>query len=718
MATYYLDYEGGNDGNDGTTFANRWKTFNNGATAARIAPNDTIRVMGTPPPDSLGVNATFTNDSNTIVLASALTKLVTDCDSNWTASTNVTCTLGTSPRASGTNVVSVAVAAGFTTGKIAYFGLGASTDFSSYQGLTFWMTTNATISASNISLRLCSDTTGTTAVDTLYIPAQTASSLLMIGVYIDKGSALGAAIQSIALYADSDPGTVTMTFDNINATGAAGATCLHLNTLIGKNVTGDGWYGIRAISGTTVTIDTANVKGFTPANSAKGYYGTTETVAAYKLTPVTIASTNDLTIQDSGTAGSLITFSGGWNRTDMSTQTLETWYAPARENTFNGITVSSRSFVRVDNIHLWRFNQAYNAVNAENCEIGSMQLVHCTTMLNLNNCARLTIDTLLAIGCQSSRTAAACRGARITNLTCRNHGYTGTDSCWQTSTTVHNDDDWRIDTLTVRGCAGYAVEVAYGTVCRRLYIKTLDAKYCTPTSYAAVNLDRGLDDYRIDSLSATDGTVGVYFGGGYGSVGTLTTSGNSTGGVRVGTEASGFLTGIHRVNNTSLTDTTPVVANVWSPGDGWVHFGKWGGSSTDHRSYYDGSGAFMAAEAGINRHTASGLGWRIDCLNANYDSDFPVMFRLAELVLEKDVASTLKLFVKRSSTTIQARLRVLGWEVPGIPDDVSTTAVQTPGTWEELSLSVTPTAHGVLTVLLDVWGGATSSVYFDDFTVS
>ena len=126
----------------------------------------------------------------------------------------------------------------------------------------------------------------------------------------------------------------------------------------------------------------------------------------------------------------------------------------------------------------------------------------------------------------------------------------------------------------------------------------------------------------------------------------------------------------------------------------------------------------MAAEAGINRHTASGLGWRIDCLNANYDSDFPVMFRLAELVLEKDVASTLKLFVKRSSTTIQARLRVLGWEVPGIPDDVSTTAVQTPGTWEELSLSVTPTAHGVLTVLLDVWGGATSSVYFDDFTVS
>lgn len=38
MATYYLDFENGNDANDGTTFANRWKSLTNGATAARIAP--------------------------------------------------------------------------------------------------------------------------------------------------------------------------------------------------------------------------------------------------------------------------------------------------------------------------------------------------------------------------------------------------------------------------------------------------------------------------------------------------------------------------------------------------------------------------------------------------------------------------------------------------------------------------------------------------------
>jgi len=59
MATYYIDFEGGNDANAGTSFATRWKTITNGATAARIAPGDTIRIMASPDPTSIG-NATWT----------------------------------------------------------------------------------------------------------------------------------------------------------------------------------------------------------------------------------------------------------------------------------------------------------------------------------------------------------------------------------------------------------------------------------------------------------------------------------------------------------------------------------------------------------------------------------------------------------------------------------------------------------------------------------
>ena len=59
MATFYLDFDGGNDANNGTTFALRWKTFSLGASAARIGPGDTIRIMASPAPTSIG-NATWT----------------------------------------------------------------------------------------------------------------------------------------------------------------------------------------------------------------------------------------------------------------------------------------------------------------------------------------------------------------------------------------------------------------------------------------------------------------------------------------------------------------------------------------------------------------------------------------------------------------------------------------------------------------------------------
>jgi hypothetical protein len=53
MSTFYLDYENGNDSNDGSNWANAWKTITSGATAARIAPADVIRIAKSPAPTSI-----------------------------------------------------------------------------------------------------------------------------------------------------------------------------------------------------------------------------------------------------------------------------------------------------------------------------------------------------------------------------------------------------------------------------------------------------------------------------------------------------------------------------------------------------------------------------------------------------------------------------------------------------------------------------------------
>lgn len=104
----------------GTSFANRWRSATNGATTTRIAPGDTIRLMASPEPTLLG-NATWTNLSKNVTLPATVTAVVNNCDSNWVASTNATCSLNTSSYKQGTSAVGIAIVDAFTTGLVAYF---------------------------------------------------------------------------------------------------------------------------------------------------------------------------------------------------------------------------------------------------------------------------------------------------------------------------------------------------------------------------------------------------------------------------------------------------------------------------------------------------------------------------------------------------------------------------------------------------------------------
>jgi hypothetical protein len=218
-------------------------------------------------------------------------------------------------------------------------------NLSGYQQVSFWFQANATLAAGVLSLRLCSDTAGATTVDTLLLPAYPCANMWQC-MTINKGSALGSTINSVALYAESDPGVVTVLLDNIIACKSVGsADSLTLDSLIGKahnrswvasttyatndiriptsanrngfrykattgGTTGsteptwpeavgltvtdgtavwtcegveDTWYPIQSIRGTTVLIDNGPQTG---AASGRGYYGETETVATYKREPI------------------------------------------------------------------------------------------------------------------------------------------------------------------------------------------------------------------------------------------------------------------------------------------------------------------------------------------------------------------------------------------------------------------------------------------------
>jgi hypothetical protein len=289
----------------GSSWTDAWITTTNGASAARIQPGDTLRIAKTADPVSLGQNATWTNESQTVTLTTAVTKKIENAISGWTAATNVTVSTNTA-RKIGASSVSITPAAGFTTGKMAYKAIdgGGTQDFSGYQKINLWFSSLAAVAyaASDLRICLCSDATGDVIVDSLNFPATLATSNFTCLV-LNKGSALGSNIQSVAIYSNIDPGTNGIRINNIFA-----GNDLSLKTLIGKNE--DVNYNIQSIDGTTIKIDSNNTSA-----AGRGYSGDTSTETLYYQVPFDVSTTSNFsTINETGNEETgLNTCTGGWN---------------------------------------------------------------------------------------------------------------------------------------------------------------------------------------------------------------------------------------------------------------------------------------------------------------------------------------------------------------------------------------------------------------------
>lgn len=377
MAIYYIDFDNGNDTNNGTTWALAWKTITNGATAARITAGDTIRCSKTPDPVSLG-NATWTNLSKTVTLATAQTLTIDLCNTTaYTASANITATASTT-RKEGSHSCSLVVATAFTTGKMAYKTL-TTLDASGYQKLSFWFrNTVAIASATVLKVCLCSDTTGDTIVDTFWIPAiPSTNRFVPLTITKDGGGNMGSSIQSIAIYANSDPGTPTLLFDDFVASTTSG---LCLQCLISKNGSAqggtEGYYGIQSIDGTTILLDSDTE---TSAAAGRGYYGTTETVttymrSTYKTAMASSTTTAVSTLNDSGTLVNLISYEFGYE-VGTTNQNGETFLDGLNGYGY-GINISNKPYNSLKYLNLVRYYYGLN---------NSTSLCYITSCSSINN---------------------------------------------------------------------------------------------------------------------------------------------------------------------------------------------------------------------------------------------------------------------------------------------------------------------------------------------
>jgi hypothetical protein len=727
MATFYLDNEGGNDANAGTSFALRWKTLGLGATAARIAPGDTIRIMASPDPTSLGINATWTDLSETVTLASSLNTLITNCDTAWTASANVTSTADTSVYRTSTGSASNAIAGAFTTGLAAYFDLGSSQNYSAFQGITLWVHANTTIAASTLSIRLCSDTVGAVSVDTLAIPAMPGNSQWQ-PIHIDKGSALGSSIRSIALYADLDPGAITIKFDNISTVKASGNDSLSLKSLIGKNTAGEHWWAIRSINGTTVTFDDS--VNMSPAATPKGYAGTSETVTTYKreaILPPNGTPENHLVV-DSGTSGNPITFSCGWNRTDMSTQTGYSYFDGCNGNQ-NGFNFNNNTFITVDRWYGARWATAM-ITSANDSTVGTCgALASSQTGLNFSGSpSRGSITEFSSIGSNGVGIVITCNSFVATTLISHNSNGNGITLLGRGVS---------ITTLRARQSAGTAILVS-GSDINNMQLGTVEASnsvnglsfalnvmdlrikslMCASNSGIGLNPSCGINN-RIDVATLTgNGTAltlnASTFINGSLVIGSLTTSGNTT------VISTGVLQGVLYINTSSFGEATPITYSGTGYSSGRIVVQNYDGVAGDHRTFYsNGTAGATVVSDSTTRHTSSGLSWKFTSQSATFVSqNFPIVFPVARVALAANLLTTVTLWTRRAATTVTGTFRCRGGQLAGVTSDLTASSSAAIDTWEALTLTFTPTETGVMEFDFLMYGAASVNLFIHDFTAT
>ena len=655
MTIRYLDLVNGNDANDGTTFALRKKTL----FSATQGQGDTVRVMASPEPTSMGQSATFTNGSDTITLTTAVTANIDTCETAWTASANVTATAQSTIQREGTNAASLVVASAFTTGLIAYHALGAAQDFSAYQQVSFLIRQSGkygTLAASSLSLQLCSDAAGTVPVHSFTLPLLGDSC--WTALVFDNAAALGSSIQSIALYALLDPGALTIAIDNVIACKAkASPDSLTHQSLISKNTGTEPWMAIDSINGTTIKLAGGYQTAAARTNYTPYYWGTTATQTLYKREPILLDALQSVY--------SACKIEGGWDRTAMTTQNGKTFVRAINPGIAASSAIFSATYISKGSLNNWYSVNAQGKgfdmssgwtlgeVGAIACGVGLL-LYQTGWVEAFSDAIRYFVHCINAITTSGPPTSgnARLRIGRLWGV------YNGSSQYIALS---DNSSDTSSKTLELFDCDIQQFFAAFGNQ----YATTGVFNYVVFSNCTFANLNRllntGVDDVQLIGCPA------VTIGGG--------------------------------ASNSIIKQT------------------RIGGDPTQNKtvfSQYRGNGTVESSTE--QRHTASDFAWKVTSASNVTFSD-PISFLLAKIACVANELRTVKLWVYRGDANAIFRLRLKGGYLTGIDQDLTTVLPAGTATWIQLAIEFTPTGQGVAEVFAEGGGGVGSTLWIDDLEV-
>jgi hypothetical protein len=416
---------------------------------------------------------------------------------------------------------------------------------------------------------------------------------------------------------------------------------------------------------------------YEPNKSSKAfsYFGASETVTTYKRETfktaiATAAATAIMTVQEDATAANRNTVSGGWDTTDMSTQPMQTWFDGLNSQGYGFV---SKDYTDCSNINLIRYYQGFRTVN-----IGSTYnaetIAGCSEdgYYSLGGFSDITVEHLLL---NNRNTLGDYSVANIVEVLGGGSFYS--------SIYFGSSSEITIGSIYSSGLYGISLTSAENN---KAYIDTI--KYAGSGIYV---LSTSRNNHIYNTTISESITQDVL-------IENLTTDFTQS-----------FL------HNCTLSSATPY--SSLTAGDenhsGVFSTGQDGDVNKHVQKLSNGN---IESEQTI-RHTASGISWKMSPTNtSNVSAAFPLELTVARLAVSAGTLVTVNLWMRRSNTGITGRLMCKKKQIAGVSTDVYADITAIADTWEEVTITFTPTAKGVVEILAQCFGGTTHSIYVDDFS--
>lgn len=647
----------------GASWTDAWKTPLAGATDARTQSGDVGRLAKSPAPYSVG-NAAWTNQSRTVTLATALTLLIDDCESGWTAANGATVTHTGTSKKSGSSDVRITKASYATGTKYAYKTLSGTLDFSSFEAICGWLKTSSAIAdAARWVICLCSDTTGDAIVDSFAVTALAISSRYTAFRHTRSGGTfLGSAIQSIAVYsgASAPPNNQVLQLDNLNACSATGFSILSLISKTSSEVsTAEGWRVLQSINGVTLELDNSTD---TLAYLGQGYYGDTETVESFGRETIKLASSvsgnpSDCSVQRNG-----FELSGGWNPLSGS-QDGET-FIDGLCGSGVGLHVTS-SDVTCSRISAVRFAYGVYVTNVRSdCSVGTVGGCSIGVQFNsgssdVTDCVRNNVDAVVLVANERPWAMNVCRDnvLRATVVTCNLLA----GRFWGSGLPCLANQVEQIETYRCPSVVGFDSSWAIGNTFIGGVTDDVDV---------VANFSDGARANTVKNVVVTDPVVTAAVISGY------------------------WPMGDNVFVDCSLAARDVVDTDSSRPGtNGRIVFQNYDLSGYDEVSV---DGGMLGSEA-TTRPSTTGKQWYLTP-QATRTIDYPLDLEIVEFACDANKEVTVTLGVSKAhASNVNAKLMCRGGQISGVDADVVAVKPNTTA-WDDIEISFTPTQKGTVKI--------------------